>query len=46
MLEFFEYLRERKRWALAPLLLALLVLTLLTVASQATPIAPLLYAFF
>ena len=43
--EFVQFLREEKKWWLAPLLLMIAVLSLL-VAVSASPVAPFIYTLF
>ena len=49
-MEFFRdlwaYMRERKRWWLTPIILALVLLGLLFVASTSSPLTPLIYTVF
>ena len=43
--EFFDFLRTRKKWWLAPIVLALLFVGLLAVAGGSS-VAPVIYALF
>ena len=45
--EIWEFLRERKKWWLAPLIVMLLVLGVLIILGQsAGPLAPFIYSLF
>jgi hypothetical protein len=44
--EFWEFLRERKRWWLAPILLFLVLLGGLLVFAKGSALAPLIYSLF
>lgn len=44
--EFWDFLRVRKRWWLAPLIVILLLLSLLIFITQSSSVAPLIYAIF
>jgi hypothetical protein len=44
--EFWQFLRERKRWWLAPIVLFLLVLGGLLVAAKGSALAPFIYSLF
>jgi len=44
--EFLEFLRERKRWWLAPIVLFLLVLGVLLVFAKGSALAPFIYSLF
>jgi len=46
LLEFWQLLRERKKWWLAPILLVLLFMGLLIVLTQGSVIAPFIYTLF
>ncbi|MDD4287114.1 MAG: DUF5989 family protein [Candidatus Peribacteraceae bacterium] len=41
--ELWHFMRVRKKWWLLPILLLLLVLGLLLIFAQASPLAPFLY---
>ena len=45
-LEFWEYVRARRKWWIIPLMLFLLLLTGLLVLSQSPAVAPFIYALF
>lgn len=44
--EIWEFLRERKKWWLAPLMIMLLLLAALLVFSQGSALAPFIYSLF
>ena len=44
--EFFEFLREERKWWLAPLVFCLVSLSFLLVAAQGSAISPFIYALF
>jgi len=44
--EFWEFLKERKKWWLAPIVLFLLLFGTLIVLTEGTAIAPFIYALF
>jgi hypothetical protein len=44
--EFWGFLRVRKRWWLAPVLLILLALGLVLVLAEGSALAPLIYSLF
>ena len=46
MRDFWAYLRTRRRWWLAPLVLLLMIVSVLMIGAQATGLGPLLYTFF
>jgi hypothetical protein len=46
LLEFWEFLKERKKWWLAPILFFLLLFGMLIVLTEGTVIAPFIYALF
>jgi hypothetical protein len=46
VLEFWENVRERRKWWILPLMLFLLLLTGLNVLSQSPAVAPFIYALF
>ncbi|MDB5106093.1 MAG: hypothetical protein JWP91_3782 [Fibrobacteres bacterium] len=46
MAEIWGFLRERKAWWLAPILVMLMLMGLLIVAGQSGVIAPFIYALF
>ncbi len=44
--EFWSFLRVRKKWWLAPVMLVLLLVSLLLVLSESSALAPLIYSLF
>ena len=44
--EFWDFLRERKKWWLAPIVLFLLVLGGLLVFAKGSALAPFIYSLF
>lgn len=44
--EFWNFLRVRKKYWLAPIVLVLVLLSLLIVATQGSALAPFVYALF
>jgi len=44
--EFLEFLRERKKWWLAPIVIFLLALGGLLVFAKGTALAPFIYSLF
>jgi len=44
--EFWEFLKVRKKWWLAPIIIMLLLLGLLIFFSQGSAIAPFIYTLF
>ena len=44
--EFFDFLRIRKKWVLAPLIFFLVLLGALIVATEGSALAPFIYALF
>ncbi len=44
--EIWEFLRERKKWWLAPLVIMLLLLSALIITSQGSALAPFIYSLF
>ena len=44
--EFWEFLRERKRWWLAPIVLFLLLLGFVLVFAKGSALAPFIYSLF
>jgi hypothetical protein len=44
--EFLDFLRERKKWWLAPIVLFLLVLGGLLVMAKGSALAPFIYSLF
>ena len=44
--EFWYFLKQRKKWWLAPIAILLLVLSLLIVFTEGSAVAPFIYALF
>lgn len=44
--EFWEFLRVRKKWWLAPIVVVLLLLGTLIVLTQGSAVAPFIYTLF
>ncbi|MCK5706092.1 MAG: hypothetical protein KAI43_00460 [Candidatus Aureabacteria bacterium] len=44
--EFWDFLKERKKWWLAPIFIFLLLLGALVVLGEGSVIAPLIYTLF
>ncbi|MBI2569268.1 MAG: hypothetical protein HYV63_19800 [Candidatus Schekmanbacteria bacterium] len=44
--EFFEFIKHRKAWWLAPIVVTLLLLTALIVLTEGSAVAPLIYTLF
>ena len=44
--EFWDFLRVRKRWWLAPIIIMLLLLGLLIFFAQSSAVAPFIYTLF
>ncbi|MDP3732509.1 MAG: DUF5989 family protein [Candidatus Omnitrophota bacterium] len=44
--EFWDFLRMRKKWWLAPIIMMLLLLGLLIFFSQGSAVAPFIYTLF
>ncbi|MDD4979722.1 MAG: DUF5989 family protein [Candidatus Omnitrophica bacterium] len=44
--EFWDFLRMRKKWWLAPIIIVLLVLGLLIFFTQSSAVAPFIYTLF
>lgn len=44
--EFWGFLKERKKWWLAPILIVLLLLGLLIVFTESSALAPFVYTLF
>ena len=45
-LEFWEFLKVRKRYWLAPIIIILILLSLLIVFAQSSAVAPFIYTLF
>jgi hypothetical protein len=46
LMEFWQFLRARKRYWLFPIVIIMAFIGVLTVVSQGSPLAPFIYAFF
>jgi len=46
MLEIWDFLKERKKWWLGPIILALVILGILIVLTEGSAIAPFIYTLF
>jgi uncharacterized protein DUF5989 len=44
--EFFEFLRERKKWWIAPILVFLVLLGVLVIFASSSALAPFIYSLF
>jgi hypothetical protein len=44
--EFWQFLRVRKKWWLAPIIIVLLLLGILIFLSQGSAVAPFIYTLF
>lgn len=44
--EFYQFIKERKKWWLGPIVFVLLLLGLLMVLTQGSAVAPFVYALF
>ena len=44
--DLWNFMRVRKKWWLAPILVTMLLLSLLIVATQGSAVAPFIYALF
>jgi drug/metabolite transporter superfamily protein YnfA len=44
--EFWQFMKERKKWWLGPIVLMLLLLGLLIVLTEGSAVAPFVYALF
>jgi hypothetical protein len=44
--EFFEFLRERKRWWIAPILVFMVLLGVLLIFASTSTLAPFIYSLF
>ena len=44
--EFFEFLRERKRWWITPILCFLVLLGILIIFASGSALAPFIYSLF
>ena len=46
LFEFWEFLKERKKWWLAPIIMFLVLFGTLIVLTEGTAIAPFIYTIF
>lgn len=46
MLEFWQFVRERKKWWLAPIVVTLILLGSLIIFAQGSALAPFIYTIF
>jgi hypothetical protein len=46
MREFFEFLRERKKWWIAPMLVFLVLFGVLVIFASSSALAPFIYSLF
>jgi len=46
VIEFWQFLRVRKKWWLAPIVIFLLLLGVLIILTESTALAPFIYALF
>jgi hypothetical protein len=44
--EFYQFMKERKKWWLGPIVIMLLMLGLLIILTQGSAVAPFVYALF
>ena len=44
--EYFEFLRQQKKWWLFPIVFLLLLLGVLVIFTEGTPLAPFIYTLF
>jgi hypothetical protein len=44
--EFWQFLKVRKKWWLTPIVFVLVLLGLLLVLTQSSPVAPFIYTLF
>ena len=44
--EFYEFMKERKKWWLGPIVIMLLLLGLLIILTEGSAVAPFVYALF
>lgn len=44
--EFFEFVRERKKWWIAPILVFLVLFGVLVIFASTSTLAPLIYSLF
>lgn len=46
LIEFWQFLRARKKYWLYPIVIIMVLIGVLTVISQGSPLGPFIYAFF
>jgi hypothetical protein len=46
ILEFWDYIRSRKKWYLLPLIVLLIILGSIIILSEGSAVAPFIYAIF
>jgi hypothetical protein len=46
LIEFWKFLKERKKWWLAPIIVFLVLFGLLIVITEGTAVAPFIYTLF
>ena len=46
LIELWEFLKERKKWWLAPIIIFLVVFGMLIILTEGTAIAPFIYTIF
>jgi len=46
LIEFWQFMKHRKKWWLGPIVFALLLLGTLMVLSEGSAVAPFIYALF
>jgi hypothetical protein len=46
LLEFWEFLKVRKKWWLAPIVILLVLLSFLIIFTEGSALAPFIYAIF
>ncbi len=44
--EFWQFMRVRKKWWLAPIIIVMMLLSLIIVMTQGTALAPFIYTLF
>jgi hypothetical protein len=44
--EFWQFLKERKKWWLVPLMILIILLTVFIILGSATALAPFIYSLF
>lgn len=46
LFEFYQFMKERKKWWLGPIVIMLLLLGLLIILAQGSAVAPFIYTLF